>query len=323
VTDRSKISRPIIGLDDAFGARAKALRSLQQKLAALFEGADYEEVIPPLMERPEALNSGAGSFLADQMLVFSDPADTGLLAIRPDITPQIARIAANRLLDSDELRLHYSGPVMLARPDARGGSRQPWQTGVECLGVPGAAGDIEVMYLAAQSMLAAGFSQPVLQVGHIGLLKALVVGSKAPLEQWTGMLARRSPDDLAELISAEKLPDEVCEALLGLASGPGDMDWIGQHTGKINSDYDHAAKELMDLVDEVNGRLEGEVSVHADAAIMPRFLYHSGILFAGFAGNVSQALLHGGRYDAMMAAHGRDMPATGFSCDLWVWLDAA
>ena len=34
MTDFSKISRPIVGLDDAFGARAKALRSLQQKLAA-------------------------------------------------------------------------------------------------------------------------------------------------------------------------------------------------------------------------------------------------------------------------------------------------
>jgi ATP phosphoribosyltransferase regulatory subunit len=322
VTKHSKISRPIIGLDDAFGVRAKALRSLQRKLAALFESSDYEEVIPPLMERPEALNSGAGRFLADQTLVFSDPADAGVLAIRPDMTPQIARIAASRLLDSDELRLHYSGPVMLARPDARGGSRQPWQTGVECLGVPGSAGDIEVMHLAAQSMLAAGFSEPVLQVGHIGLLKALVAGSKAPLDRWTAMLARRSPDDLAELLSDESLPEQVCEALLELASGLGDIDWIEQHMGSINYDYDFSAKELVSLVNEVNERLKGEVSIHADAAVMPRFLYHSGILFAGYAGNVPQALLHGGRYDAMMAAHGRDMPATGFSCDLWAWLDA-
>jgi ATP phosphoribosyltransferase regulatory subunit len=323
VIESSRISRPIIGLDDAFGARAKALRGLQQKLAALFEHSDYEEVIPPLMERPEALNSGAGRFLADQTLVFSDPAGAGLLAIRPDMTPQIARIAASRLLDADELRLHYSGPVMLARPDSRGGSRQPWQTGVECLGVPGSAGDIEVMHLAAQSMLAAGFSRPVLQVGHIGILKALVAGSTTPLDKWTEMLARRSPDDLAELMSAETLPEQVCEALLELASGLGDIDWIQQYRGKISRDYDCAARELVDLIHEVNKRLKGEVSVHADAAVMPRFLYHSGILFAGYAGNVTQALLHGGRYDAMMAAHGRDMPATGFSCDLWAWLDSA
>jgi len=72
----------------------------------------------------------------------------------------------------------------------------------------------------------------------------------------------------------------------------------------------------------VSRQVGGDVQVHADAAVMPRFLYHSGIVFAGFAAGVPRALLHGGRYDAMMSAHGRDMPATGFSCDLWAWLDA-
>ena len=323
MTSQAEIVRPIVGLDDAFGARAKALRGLQRRLAGLFEAEGYEEVIPPLMERPESLNSGAGRFLADQTLVFSDPADAGLLAIRPDMTPQIARIAASRLLDADELRLHYSGPVMLARPDVRGGSRQPWQAGVECMGVPGATGDIEVMHLAAQSMLAAGFSAPVLQVGHIGLLKALVAGSRAPLEVWTALLARRSPDDLGVTLAGESLPAQVNQALVELASGQGNVDWIRAQTGKFGEDFDAAAEELLNLVDAVGERLDGEVRVYADAAVMPRFLYHSGILFAGFAANVPQALLYGGRYDAMMAAHGRDMPATGFSCDLWSWVDSA
>lgn len=323
MTGHADIVRPIIGLDDAFGARARALRNLQQKLAALYEQAGYEEVIPPLMERPESLNSGAGRFLADQTLVFSDPADAGLLAIRPDITPQIARIAASRLLDADELRLHYSGPVMLARPDVRGGSRQPWQSGVECLGVPGATGDIEVMHLAAQSMLAADFSMPVLQVGHIGLLKALVAGSRTPLEAWTSLLARRSPDDLAVAISAESMSAELSRALIDLASGQGNIDWIRSQMGSFGADFDAAAGELLGLANAVGEKLDGEVRVLVDAAVMPRFLYHSGILFAGFAANVPQALLYGGRYDAMMAAHGRDMPATGFSCDLWSWVDSA
>ncbi len=314
--------KPIIGLNDAFGAQARALRKLQADILALFEEAGYEEVIPPILERPDSLNSGAGRFLADQTVVFSDPAGAGTLAIRSDMTPQIARIAATRLQHEPVLKLCYSGTVMLARPDVRGGSRQQWQTGVECLGVAGRDGDIEVMHLAARTMLAAGFSQSVLQVGHIGLLKALVADTSAGLEAWTAQIARRSPDDLTALIDSERLPEAARMALLEMLSGQADAQWIRAHVGMINHDFDHAANELLTLVEELGEKLEGDVAVYADAAVMPRFLYHSGILFAGFADGVAQALLHGGRYDAMMAAHGRDMPATGFSCDLWTLINA-
>jgi len=315
--------KPIIGLNDAFGAQAKALRSLQGDILSLFDAAGYEEVIPPMLERPDSMQSGAGRFLADQTVVFSDPAGAGTLAIRSDMTPQIARIAATRLQHEEVLKLCYSGTVMLARPDVRGGSRQQWQTGVECLGVAGRDGDIEVMHLAARSMLAAGFDQPVLQVGHIGLLKALVADSSTSLEKWTAQISRRSPDDLADLIAAEKLSDAIANALLEMVSGVADQQWIRSHIGLINTNFDNAANELLGLVEELGEKLEGYVRVYADAAVMPRFLYHSGILFAGFSEGVAQALLHGGRYDAMMTAHGRDMPATGFSCDLWALINAA
>lgn len=314
--------KPIIGLNDAFGAQAKALRRLQGSVLALFDAAGYEEVIPPMLERPDSMNSGAGRFLADQTVVFSDPAGAGSLAIRSDMTPQIARIAATSLQHELELKLCYSGTVMLARPDVRGGSRQQWQTGVECLGIKGSAGDIEVMHLAARTMLAASLNRPVLQVGHIGVLKALVKGSSHSLAVWTKRISRRSPDDLAELLATESLPDASEQALLEMVSGVADQQWLRAHIGAVNDDFDTAANELLALVEEVGDKMEGHVCVHADAAVMPRFLYHSGILFAGFAEGVAHAVLHGGRYDAMMSAHGRDMPATGFSCDLWALINA-
>ena len=315
------VLKPILGLEDAFGGRAMALRRLQFRLFEVYTAAGFSEVIPPLVERPEALTSGSGRFLADQTVVFSDPADAGLLAIRPDMTPQIARIVATRLTHEPVLKLHYTGPVMLARPDVRTGSRQQWQTGVECLGLAGVEGDVEVMHLAALSMAAAGFDGAILQVGHMGLIQALVEESDTSLETWVELLARHSPEDMANYLETEPLSDVVKEALMALAAGQGDADWLRAQKAHMNEAFTVAADELLSLVKTVNDKLSGEVGIVIDAAVTPRFLYHSGMVFTGFANNSSYALLHGGRYDEMMAAHGRDMPATGFSFDLWAWLD--
>jgi len=314
------VLKPILGLDDAFGEQATNLRALQFSLFEIYNKAGFSEVIPPLVERPQSLVSGAGRFLSDQTLIFSDPADAGQLAIRPDITPQVARIAATRMQSSDELKLYYSGQVMLARPDARSGSRQQWQTGVEYLGVSGKAGDVEVMHLAGLSMQAAGFSTPVLQVGHMGLIGALIAGSTTPLETWVKTLSRRSPEDMASQLVDEDLPKANKEALMVLAAGQGDDVWLATTAHQINDDFAMAAQELLQLVKAVESRLAGEVIIQIEVAVVPRFLYHSGMVFSGFADGSSRALLHGGRYDEMMKAHGREMPATGFSFDLWAWL---
>ncbi len=313
--------KPILGLDDAFGDRAKSLRTLQFKLGKVYEEAGFSEVIPPLVERPEALNSGAGSFLSEQTIVFSDPADAGLLAIRPDMTPQIARIVATRLHQENQLKLYYSGQVMLARPDVRTGSRQQWQTGVECLGLAGMEGDVEVIHLAALSMAAAGFKDAVLQVGHMGIINALIDGSTTSLEDWVALIARYSPEDLRAHLAKDHVSGIAQDALMSLASGQADGGWLQAYRGKINKKFDKAADELASLVSTVQSKLSGEVAIEIDAAVTPRFLYHNGMVFTGFASGSAHALLHGGRYDKMMAAHGRDMPAVGFSFDLWAWLD--
>jgi ATP phosphoribosyltransferase regulatory subunit len=211
---------------------------------------------------------------------------------------------------------------MTARPDARSGSRQQWQTGVECLGLAGEEGDVEVMHLAALSMHAGGFEAPVLQVGHMGLIRAAVADSSTDMDRWAQLLTRRSPEDMRRHLERESISQVHKDALIAMVSGEADREWLEANKAGLGEDFNRAATELMHLVDNVRSRLSGEVEVSIDAAVMPRYLYHSGIVFAGFAAGASHELLNGGRYDAMMVLHGRDMPATGFSFDLWSWLDA-
>ncbi|MDQ6950925.1 MAG: ATP phosphoribosyltransferase regulatory subunit [Mariprofundales bacterium] len=316
--------RPIAGVEDAFGVRAVALRTLQRELATLYLDTAYQEVIPPLVERPQSLARGSGRFLSEQTIVFSDPAGAGQLALRPDITPQVARLAATRLHHAEVLRLHYSGPVLLARAEGESGARQQWQSGIELFGVGDLSGDIEVLYLAAQSMRRGGFSAPVLLVGHIGLLRALL-GEGVELAPWVALLRRRSPEDVAAQIAADGIASSAAEVLLAMVRGEVDSDFLQAHC-TLNTEFSRAVDDLVQLQQgvEARGVKDGAhgCRIVIDGALMPRFLYHSGILFAGYAAGVAYPLLHGGRYDAMVAAHGRDMAATGFSCDLWSWIDA-
>lgn len=315
------MNRPILGLNDIFGEQSRNLRLLQGRLLDLFSNHGFEEVIPPLLERPEVISAGAGHFLMDQTLVFSDPAEQGQLAIRSDITPQVARIAASRLQAEAMLKLCYSGPVVLARPDLRDGSRQQWQTGIEILGDDSLACDLNVIHLAGLAMLDAGFSEPTIQIGHVGIVRSLCEQSIMPLADWVELLNRRSPDDVIHQLANDRLDDGVGRALIDLAMMQADAEWLAKHAQKFGPGFAEAAKTLLHMEREASLLLNNQLHITVDAALMPHFLYHTGLILCGFTPASPCDVLRGGRYDDMMAAHGRPMPATGFSFDLCQWLN--
>lgn len=311
---------PVLGLNDIFGTQARDLRALQRRILDVFASHDFEEVIPPLLERPEVLLAGAGRFLMNNTLVFSDPAADGQLAVRSDITPQIARIAASRLQNEAHLRLCYSGPVVQARPDALDSRRQQWQTGIEHLGDASLACDLGVIHLAGVTMLAGGFSRPTIQIGHVGIVRALCAGSAASLADWVELLGRRSPDDVLHQLANDQLSEAAGQALVDLASMQADSGWLKQQQHQFGIEFANAATALLHIETETAVLLNDDVSIIIDAALMPHFLYHTGLIFSGYTPQAPCAVLRGGRYDTMMAAHGRPMPAIGFSFDLARWL---
>ncbi len=311
---------PAPGVEDILGTQGRALRRLQGRLLDLFAEHGYDEIIPPLLERPEVLRAGAGRFLMRNTLVFSDPAEHGQLAVRSDMTPQIARIAATRLQVEDSLRLCYSGPVVQARIDPRHGRRQQWQTGVEYMGDASPAADLEILRLAATSMLTAGFSQPVLQLGHVGIVQALTQGSRYELADWVEVLHRRSPEDVAQMLQKDRLDSARAHALRELADLRADASWLHRRKEDFGPCFAAAADALLRLEQQASTIWREHVNIVIDAATMPRFLYHTGLIFHGYAPQIPCAVLRGGRYDEMMAAHGRAMPAIGFSFDLCLWL---
>ena len=100
--------------------------------------------------------SGSGDAARAATFRFVEPSSGEVVALRPDITPQIARLIATRYRDEPgPVRLCYEGTVVRLERGARG-QRELMQAGVELAGVPGPDGDADAIALAVEALAAVG-----------------------------------------------------------------------------------------------------------------------------------------------------------------------
>ena len=82
---------------DVLPEATEALGALTGGLLATFGGHGYRQVTTPAFEYAEVLERGMSSIDRAEQLRFFEPGTGELALLRPDMTPQIARIVATRL----------------------------------------------------------------------------------------------------------------------------------------------------------------------------------------------------------------------------------
>src|SRR5690625_2681974 len=144
------------GTRDFLPADAARKTALERSLQDTFRSWGYEQVITPTAEFLETLVQSNGQDTADKLYRLFDR-EGNTLALRPELTTAIARIAATRLKDEPRpVRLHYVANVFRHEPLKAGRQREFWQAGVELVGARGPAADAEVVALAVEALRTAG-----------------------------------------------------------------------------------------------------------------------------------------------------------------------
>ncbi|HUJ57574.1 MAG TPA: ATP phosphoribosyltransferase regulatory subunit, partial [Kofleriaceae bacterium] len=143
------------GVRDFLPRAAARRRSLAEQVMAVFEAWGYAQVITPMFEVADVLERGLGDGARAAAIRFVEPGSGEVVALRPDITPQIARIVATRLADvPGPLRLCYEGAV--TRLAGELGQREILQAGIELVDAPAPGGDAEVLAVAAAALARSG-----------------------------------------------------------------------------------------------------------------------------------------------------------------------
>lgn len=306
-------------VEDVLPPEAARMEQTRRALLDTFAAAGYQLVNPPLIEHLEALLTGTGQDLDHNTFKLIDPLSGKLLGVRPDITPQVARIDATYHGASDadaERRYCYAGEVLRTQASV-GTSRALTQVGAELFGAATVAGDVEIVKLMISSAKAAGAAPLLLDCGHVGVFKAIAQHfdlSPQATQAADAALAAKSTSALAEIKSLSVEARASLEALTTLF-GPAKMVLQRARAALPRNAAITAALDQLEAI--AAGITEAGAQCSLDLADLPGLDYHTGLVFVAYLQNTTQVVARGGRYDgvgeAFTQGNGRARPATGFS----------
>ncbi|TCO76975.1 ATP phosphoribosyltransferase regulatory subunit [Plasticicumulans lactativorans] len=313
------------GIEEILPRDARRLECLRRTLVDLYDLWGYELVMPPFIEFLDALLTGTGHDLQLQTFTLTDQLSGRMLGVRADMTPQVARIDAHQLARELPNRLCYLGTVLRTRSDGFGGSRSPLQVGAELYGHVGIESDLEVISLMLETLARAGVADVHLDLGHVGLFRALAAQAGLDRETERELFERTQKKALPDIhaMLAGALPAPAAMMLLRLPELNGGIEVIGEARSVLAAGGEPvmAALEHLARTAEVLERRFPELPIHVDLAELRGYHYHTGLVFAAYVPGQGQAVARGGRYDGIGRVFGRARPATGFSADLKTLLE--
>lgn len=301
------------GMRDLLPAETAEVGRVSARLLARFAAAGYSRVTTPAFEYAEVLERGLELDPRD-LIRFVEP-DTGEVALlRPDITPQVARIVATRLRDRPSpWRLSYAGTVIRRKRGRARPERQAMQAGVEHIGTPGLDADIEVMRLACDAVTSLGLNGAYLELGQVGLvrraLEAVPEPARAAVAEAMSRKDGGATERVAKAAGTKARDRNILVELLGLYGDLAVLTTAHKSLGRW-------AHPMLDELTRVSEHAPENVAVGVDLGEPRGRAYYTGVSFSLLARGPGEKLAAGGRYDDLVGRFGDAQPATGFALDV-------
>jgi len=306
------------GFHDRLPPHADAAAGIEARVLEAARLHGYERVDPPLAEFADELaarlkpvlsgrqgwpDEGAGALTG--AVRFVDPVGQATLAIRPDLTAQVARIAATRMGHHPRpVRLSYAGSVLTLRASQLAPARERRQLGAELVGLDSIAAAREVVGVAVDALAAAGITDASIDFTLPDLIDTLAAGPLPVAADAIGALRDRLDAKDAGGVAA------IAPAYLPLVEAAGPFDTAMTRLRAF--DRNGVLATRLDGLAAIAASLAGRVAMTLDPTERHGFEYQSWLGFSLFAGGAARELGRGGTY-VIVHPDGTEEPATGFS----------
>ena len=299
------------GVEDLTAPDSLELETLRRSLIDFYQSKSFQLTYPSLIEFADEIGGEQNTSLRDSAFTFFDDLSSNELAIRPDISQQIARIDQAEESDKEQ-RYCYVGEVLKKRKDSFSQSRITIKAGIEIFG--GEDNKFEAISLLSDSMKIGNLTELTLSFGKTEILAEIIEPLNLNYNDGivlNKIISSKSESDLSSWVKDRKVQKDLVNKLLTLIDCNGDLSIISKlksiqtsdaHLSEIENIWDFIEKETC-------------FSPHIDLTDFPGFNYHDGLVFSAHSDKYGFSIANGGEYFSQTMS-GKQKSAIGFDQDI-------
>ena len=162
------------GVRDIYNKECETKLALQKKLNTVLHLYGYKDIQTPTFEYYDVFREEIGSTSTQELYKFFDR-EGNILALRPDITPSVARAAATLFENEDfPIRLCYSGNTFINHSSYQGRLKENTQLGAELIGLDSVEADAEMIAMVVDGLKKTGLKEFQVSIGHVDFISGLM-----------------------------------------------------------------------------------------------------------------------------------------------------
>ena len=286
----------------------------------------FVEYDSSVVENAEIYLAKSGEELGSKQLYsFIDKGDRKI-ALRPEMTPTLARMVAGKFGEMRFPLRWFSIPncFRYERPQ-KGRLREFWQLNVDIIGKEAGEVDLELLIVTAKMFLAFGADKSMFKI---------VFNHRQVLDKWlelNGLIAKKAniyQTIYSVLDNWTKVSVEESKINLKLVLTEPNINKLVNLCSKTGSEWDEylqIAKTFPDIkmALELLPKIMPEVEFDFSPTIIRGLAYYTGLVMEGFNKNPisPRAMFGAGRYDDLLDLFGQKAPAVGVGIGDVTWAD--
>lgn len=302
------------GVNDILPDECAVKKDIEATIWSVFSSFGYKEVETPSFEYYDCYNGIGGQLSQENMFKFFDEQGR-ILALRPDFTTSIARMAATKAANAPSpQRYLYTGSVFRVEQTQGARQREFTQSGIELIGSYSPAADAEVIAAAMEAICAVGIEEFSMEIGQIAFFNGLAEQTGLDEDSIEKLRARIDSKDsvgIKAITDGLNIDESIKNIIIDLPYLFGGEEVFEKAYVDGLNETSKVALDNLKRIYELLCLYGFEKYVSIDLGMLESIDYYTGSIFKCYTHGVGFPICAGGRYDNLMSQFGSPKGAVG------------